>query len=204
MIIAITGTIGSGKSLVSSLLAKLANAEICDTDALCRELLEKDNLGWQGVVQRWGDHYLKNDGTINKPLLREAIFENELTRKELEDILHPHVRALVQSSVSQARKHHRWLIVEIPLLFETGWQEDFDCVITVFAKQSVSLERVVKRDGVTPEQVAKTIASQMDIDKKKSLADYVIDNSEAQEKTIQQVETLYAALRENKTLKKTE
>ncbi len=204
MIIAITGTIGSGKSLVSAILAKLANAVICDTDVLCRELLEKDNPGWQGVVQKWGDRYLNDDGSINKPLLREAIFENELTRKDLEDILHPHVRSRVQARISQARKDQNWLLVEIPLLFETGWQEDFDCVITVFANQTVSLERVVQRDGVSPEQVIKTIASQMDIEMKKKLADYVIDNSEAQEKTARQVEALFAALQENKTLKKTE
>ncbi len=194
MIIAVTGCIGSGKSLVSQTLAKLANAEICDTDVVCRQALEKDEPGWQGVVKTWGDQYLNEDRTINRPLLRSAIFNDEETREKLEEILHPVVRVHVRDRIAQANKSQQNLIVEVPLLFETGWQGDFDVTITVYADARTCIERVVRRDKVSSEQVEKAIASQMDIEIKKTLADHVIDNAGTQRNTVEQVGVLFSTL----------
>ncbi len=202
MIIAITGGIGSGKSSVSRVLAALANAEVCDTDIFCKNQLEKNRSGWLGVVKKWGNLYLNDDGAISRPLLREAIFVDEQKRVELEEILHPLVKNHIKERISKAKRNQKWLLVEIPLLFETGWQNDFDYVITVFAESADCIERVEQRDGVSREQVIRIIASQMDIEEKKRLADYVIDNSGTPSETKSQVEDLFSKLQENKPLKK--
>lgn len=189
MIIAITGSIGSGKSGVAGYLAAISKAEHCDTDALCRELLEKNQPGWRSVVEKWGNRFVERDGSIDRSSLRIAIFEDERLRRELENMLHPHVRKAVNHLYKKLLR--QMLIVEVPLLFEVGWQDDFDCIVTVFAEREVCVQRVMARDAVPAEQAEKVYDSQMDIHEKMNRSDYIIDNSTSLENMQRQVEILY-------------
>jgi dephospho-CoA kinase len=190
VIIAVTGTIGSGKSVVADHLASLLQAEHCDADELCRELMEKDKAGWQQVVARWGDRFLDGSRSIDRVKLREAVFSHTDVRQELEAILHPLVYSHITVMKEKCQENDTALVVEIPLLFETGRQEDFEYVVTVYARPECCIERVMARDSVSREQAMKALDAQMDIDTKVRGSHYVIDNSASPAQTRTQVEDL--------------
>ena len=190
MIVAVTGTIGSGKSVVANHLASLLRAEHSDADELCRELMKKERAGWQQVVARWGDWFLDADRSIDRVKLREAVFNDTDVRKDLEAILHPLVYSYITAMKEECRKNDTTLVVEIPLLFETGRQHDFEYVVTVYARPECCIERVMVRDSVSREQANKALGVQMDIDIKVKGSHYVIDNSSSHAETLTQVEDL--------------
>ena len=134
--------------------------------------------------------FLNQDGNIDRKKLRTAVFENELIRRKLENILHPHVHTHVNDLIKHCKRLQKHVIVEIPLLFEVGWQQNFDYVVTVSAGQQKSIERVVARDSVSTEQVKKILNTQMDITDKAQCSDFVIDNSGSLKNTYAQVDLL--------------
>lgn len=196
MNIAITGNIGSGKSRVAALLVELAEAEHRDTDDICRKLLEHGQPGYNEVVSKWGQRFLDEGGEIDRAELRRTIFNETEIRRQLEAILHPLVREYLQSLFEQCTREGKMLVVEVPLLFETGWHNDFDYCVTVTAPLEEVVERVVKRDGVPADQIRKILAAQMDIAEKVKLSDWVIDNSGSFVKMHTQVVALYKNLKE--------
>ncbi len=177
MNIALTGGIASGKSCVTRSLGNICAAQIFDADTICFELLLKNRPGWHGLCQKWGDRFLDPKGDVDRIALRKAVFSDMKTRHDLENILHPLVRNQIRSIAKDGRRNRELLFFEIPLLFEVGWQGDFDWVITVFAERQERLERICKRDSLSMEEAERIIAAQMDIDKKVELSDSVIDNS---------------------------
>lgn len=188
MIIAITGNIGSGKSVVAKHLARMSGALYSDTDAVCRDLLQKGQPGWSEAMKRLGKEFFKDDGTIDRSRLRTAVFEDDNLRAELEDILHPLVRDHVNNLIYSIKDTNQPLVVEVPLLFEVGWQSDFDYVITVSAPAERAIERVVERDEVSASEVEKVMSTQLDLEKKAQYSDFVIDNSGELDKTLAQIE----------------
>jgi dephospho-CoA kinase len=177
MIIAVTGGIATGKSTVSRLLGRCLGADVLDADLLCRDLLIKGNPGWQDVQQVWGERFMNPQGEIDRILLRNTIFEDGKIRRELEQILHPLVRAEINSAAHRKKMAGEALLVEVPLLFEVGWQEDFDWTVTVFASADCCMQRIVSRDKVTEEDAGRILSAQMPSVCKAFLADSVIDNS---------------------------
>lgn len=194
MVLAVTGVIGSGKSSVARELAHLMGAEYCDTDEVCRDLLGKENKGWQGVIDTWQNAFLDDEKELDRIKLREAIFNNDEIRKKLEAILHPLVREHVVTLIEGCKTSEKHLVVEVPLVFEVGWQGDFDSVITVYADRAICLQRIMDRDGVSLSQAEKSLAAQMDIKEKVKRADYVIDNSGSMENTRIQIGGLFDTL----------
>lgn len=190
MIVAITGCIGSGKSFVARHLATLLQAEHCDTDQVCRRLLEKDEAGWRGVVEHWQKRFVDDNGTIDRVKLRRQVFDDIEVRETLERILHPLVRQYLHELEGRCRQEDTSLVVEIPLLFETAWQDHFEKIVTVAAQPEQCLERVVARDKVSREQARKALEAQMDIAEKMRRSHYVIDNSRTIAETTLQVEEL--------------
>jgi len=197
VIIAVTGSIGSGKSNVARSLARLMQAEHCDTDYICREMMEKEGEGWRRVIATWGQRFQADDDSIDRPKLREAIFNESSVRQELENILHPMVHKHLNDLMSRCKKSGKSLVAEIPLLFETGWQDEFDTVVTVSATRSQCVDRVMKRDRVSRKQANRILDAQMDMEEKIRRADYAIDNSGSEEKTHLQVEALFLDLLNN-------
>lgn len=194
VIIAVTGSIGSGKSIVARELASLMDAEHCDTDLICREMMEKGQEGRRQVVALWGRRFLNDDDSIDRTKLREAIFNDSSIRQGLEEILHPLVREYLHGLIQSCRQTGKPLVIEIPLLFETGWQDEFDVTVNVSAQNHQCIDRVMKRDMVTREQAVKALEAQMDMEEKNRRSHYVIDNSGSMEKTLFQVAALKSDL----------
>lgn len=195
MNVAITGGIGSGKSSVANYLVEKTKSAYCDTDIYCKEILEKGQTGWKAVKAKWGQRFLKSDGLINRPLLRKTIFNDKKVKRDLEDMLHPHVMEYVEIYMEECLNNGQMLIVEVPLLFEVGWQEKFDKTLTVFANTEQCIKRVMNRDGVIADEVEMAIKAQIPLADKVKLSDYVIDNSGSWEATCRHVDKLVRILK---------
>ena len=194
MNIAVTGGMGSGKSLVCKTLAELMGAMRVSADILCRDLLAVGNPGWKGMQEYFSPAFFLEDGQVNRPVLREAIFSDPATREKMDGLLHPLVREELFGLFALADKKGTDLVAEVPLLFEKEWQDDFDYTVVVFAASEICLERVVRRDLVSEEAARQGISSQIPLIDKLSLGDAVIDNSGPLSVTIAQVGKLHRKL----------
>lgn len=197
MIVGVTGGIGSGKSRVASLLGRLLTGIVISADDVCRELLEAGREGYLQFVRSGGTQFLDGDGVINRVKLREKIFADPALRDQLEAILHPLVLERIQAVAEDAPDS--FVIAEVPLLFERGWQDQFDTIIAVFSPRDVVVQRVVDRDRISREDVGKIIAVQMPMEEKNSRADHVIDNSADWQESEKQVVDLAARLKKIKS-----
>lgn len=190
MNIAVTGGMGSGKSGVSQLLCEMLGGRLVSADRVCRDLLAVGHKGWKGLRAIAPPECFLADGQIDRPALRKAIFSDESFRKQVDAVLHPMVREELQDQCRRAVAQAVPFVAEIPLLFEKSWQDDFDCTLLVYASDEICAERIVKRDLVTKAEAMKSIGSQLPIQEKIALADYVVDNSTLFSETARQLEQL--------------
>ena len=186
MNMAVTGSVGSGKGGVSAMIAGLLPAVLVDADAICRELLLPGRMGWQDLRSGWGRVFFDDIGELDRVKLREAVFKESEVRQRLEKLLHPLVQSSLVAHMASAEAEGRHLVAEIPLLFEVGWQDRFDCVVTVYVPPPLARKRTAIRDGVAVSQVESILALQLTPEEKAELADYVIDNSESWSQTVVQ------------------
>jgi dephospho-CoA kinase len=185
--VALTGGIGSGKSLVGEYLEALG-AIVVDSDQLSREVIERGSEGFDSVVAHFGDSILK-DGAVDRSALARIIFDNPEDRKSLEAIIHPRVRARFESIVANAGEGSV-IVNQIPLLVETDGAGRFDLVVTVEADEELRLRRAVGR-GLKEYEVRKRIDSQANDDQRRAIADFVIINNGTKEELLSQVERLW-------------
>jgi len=169
--IALTGGIATGKSTVASLLG-LNGLRIIDADTIAHRILDENSL-W--VSERFGSEFVKN-GKVDRPSLGKIVFADPQAKKELENFLHPKIRAAIEEeSEKQDRLKYPYLI-DIPLFFETASYPIKNSVV-VYTPKILQLERFMKRNGFSEEESLRRIESQMDIEEKKVRATWVIDNS---------------------------
>ncbi|SHO50489.1 dephospho-CoA kinase [Desulfopila aestuarii] len=197
MIIAITGAVGSGKSRVAAMLASALSCDCIDTDMVCRQLLMPEQSGWFELKKQYADRFFADDGQLDRTMLREAVFADPTVRQDLEEILHPRVRQLVAKAAEDVAAKGKYLLVEVPLLFEVGWQEDFDCVVAVYAPTSVCGARTSQRDGVPHQQVESILSLQLSSEEKAKRADLVVNNGGIWAATVLQISHLVRQLESN-------
>ena len=186
-VIALTGGIGAGKSLVANYFFTLG-AQVIDSDQLARNAIERGSVGFDEVVSHFGDEILK-DGDIDRRKLAEIIFSDSKQRNFLESIIHPKV----QQALTDAKKSladDEILIYEIPLLFETNAASRFDLVITVEAPLADRIQRLKER-GLLQSEIEKRIASQATEAQRISIANIVIENSGNEEELLRKVEAIW-------------
>lgn len=195
MLIGVTGGIGGGKSCVARKLAQILAAELFSADDTCRELLELGQPGYQKIISLWGERFLGEHRTINRAKLRKATFADKSIRQQLEAILHPLVRLrLEEANISIGRSG--FIIAEVPLLYECGWQGDFDWIVCVYTPADLAAARVAARDGTSLEEARAIIAVQLVPEVKRERADSVIDNGAELSETEKQVKDLATFLRQ--------
>lgn len=195
-VIAVTGTIGSGKSTFVRLLKELG-AFVVDADQLAREVVEPGADALKEIVVNFGTEVLQEDGSLDRKALGTLIFNAPEKREILEKVLHPKIRERAKDKFQSALNDgHTKLIYEIPLLFETGSDKlGFKSIVTVFANDQICRERILKRNPELSEaQVRSRIKSQLPVEKKIAGADITIDNSttlnELQEKAQRLIDSL--------------
>lgn len=171
--IGLTGGIASGKSTVAAMFADLG-AEVIDTDDIAHELVAPGGPAIAAIAESFGDAVIADDGALDRRLMRQLVFANAGQRHRLEAILHPLIRkaALERSDRSRAP----YVVLVVPLLFETGFDRLVDRTVVVDCPPSLQVERVVERDGVSEDEAHAVIAAQMTREDRRAAADDVIDS----------------------------
>ncbi|MBF0609791.1 MAG: dephospho-CoA kinase [Magnetococcales bacterium] len=189
LIVGITGVMGCGKSTVSRLLAQ-QGAILCDADQLARQAIAPATPGFQQVVERFGQQVVDEHGHIHRPTLAKLAFAHESALTDLEAIIHPQVQRL-QATFLARQPTDSLVVLEIPLLFETGAHHRCDVTLAVVCGCQQE-ERLANRPHGQPAWVKeRMLARQLSENDKKQLADRIIDNSSSLLETQQAVEGLW-------------
>lgn len=191
MVVGLTGNYGMGKSLVLSAFKELG-AEVLDSDEIVSKLL-KDRKVILRIRKILGDRVEMPNGTLDKCEVAKIIFNNSELREKLEALLHPMVLGNIQDSLKRFSGKKRLIVVEVPLLFEGGYQERFDITITVFTTRKTAISRLMK-GGVSRSNALMRLKAQLPIQTKKKQADLLIDNNGTKQETLRQVESIYHRL----------
>ena len=195
--VGLTGGIASGKSTVAAMFQGLG-AALVDTDRLARRAVEPGSPGLARVVESFGPGVLGPDGALDRRGLRRVIFSDPGARARLNAIVHPLVLEMVEAELGRLGEENPGgvALVDVPLLFEVGWQARFACVVLVYVPPRLQVERLMARDQVDRKAAEAALAAQMPIEEKRGLAQFVVDNSGPLQETQRQVEEVYARLRE--------
>lgn len=176
--IGLTGGAGVGKSSAAAFLARVCGGRYLDADQVCRELLRPRAKGWRIFKEAFGGDYLRADQTLDRDLLRRDIFRHEGLRHRLNELVHPLAREVILAQAGRRQPGGYLLnIVEVPLLFEAGWQKDFDRIVVIYADRRTCLERLMRRDNITRPAAETMLAAQWPMAEKILRADHVIDNN---------------------------
>jgi len=174
--VAVTGNVGAGKSAVAEQWAE-AGVPVIGADELARQVVLPGTDGLRAVVAEFGPGALAEDGSLDRARMRARVFTDEAARTRLEAILHPRIRELRKSWLEERRSEgHPMVVAEIPLLFETGGEGDYDLIVVVDAPEEVRLRRLMVTRGLGEGEARRIMASQMDGDRKRDRADFVIHN----------------------------
>ncbi|GKU81536.1 dephospho-CoA kinase [Niallia sp. NCCP-28] len=177
LIVGLTGGIASGKSTVSAYYQSL-NIPVIDADLEARLAVKAGEPAYQKIVEHFGTGILQNDGDINRMKLGEIVFSNEQERLVLNGIVHPDVgRRMDEKQRFAMENGEKVVILDIPLLFENKLNEKVDKTILVYVTEDVQRKRLMERNQLTFEQAIKRIHAQMPLEKKRILADELIDNN---------------------------
>jgi dephospho-CoA kinase len=191
--IALTGGIATGKSHVRSQFEKLG-VPTSDADALARDVVAPGTPGLAEVVRRFGREILDPTNALDRAKLGAVVFADPEARRALEAIIHPRVKAATDRWFASLAESHPFAIADIPLLYETGRDADFDTVIVVATDPETQVRRVIDRDGLTEKEARARLAAQLPIEEKVRRADYVIRTDGSKTDTDRQVEEVHRRL----------
>ena len=175
MKIAITGGIGSGKSLVSDYILKL-NYDVINADKIAKELLLTDENVKAKVIKTFGAESYNEKG-INTKFIAEKVFDNPEELKKLNSFVHPPTIKKIEELSAEILKSKKIVFVESALVYEASLDNLFDYVLLITAEDKLRIERVIKRDKVSEEDVKVRMENQISEKEKRGLADFVIDNN---------------------------
>lgn len=173
-IIGITGGIASGKSFACNIIKKMGYPVI-DADNISRDLSKKGNPCYWAIVNTFGEDYLLENKELDRQKLGKLIFNNPGKKELLNKITHPLILEEINRQISKI--NDGVLFLDIPLLFESKMEFLCEKIICVYVDRSLQIERLMKRDNIDKEFAISKINSQMDLEKKKNLADYVINSN---------------------------
>jgi dephospho-CoA kinase len=195
--VALTGGIATGKSHCLRRIAAQGVPTI-DSDVLAREAVRPGTPGLRAVVARFGNAIVDPGGELDRAALGRVVFADLKARRDLEAIVHPEVFRGIETWFARLQGEPlppRLAVADVPLLFETGYQDRFDRVIVAFCEPDEALRRLMKRDGLSQDEARQRVATQLPIDLKRARADYVIDTSGTTADTDRQVDEVIARLR---------
>jgi len=193
--IAITGGAGTGKSTVARMFKSLG-AEVLDADQAAREAVAVGAPAWQELRRLYGADYFNENGELNRSKLSKLVFADPEERRRLDGLIHPRVEAALQARLAElGRRGAALVLVEVPLLFETGREAAFDRVIVVAAPEALQIRRLRGRDRRGPEEIRGILKAQWPLADKVARADYVVDNGGRRRLTARQVKNIWAELK---------
>jgi len=177
LIVGLTGGVASGKTTVSQVLKK-EGAHIIDADQIARELVQPHGPAWNELVRTFGEEILQGDGSIDRKKLADRVFVDPNQRKLLNQILHPLITEEMDRRTREIgqKNPEAIVVIDAPLLIEVGYHRRADKVMVVVSTQAEQIERLKVRDGINSEEALRILSSQMPVEEKVKLADFVIRN----------------------------
>jgi dephospho-CoA kinase len=179
-------------------------AHIIDTDLIARDVVAPGEPALQEIAAMFGAEVINPDGTLDRAKVRERIIRDPQMRLELNAISHPRILGIVTDRIGEYRctGDGMPIIVDVPLLYESGWDRSFIDSILVYAPVPVQVARLMKRDNLDLRTAELTISAQMGIEEKKKRARHIIDNSGTLAETRTQVEKLFTVLLEEMKMRR--
>ena len=191
--IALTGGIATGKSYVAARLRE-AGVPIVDADVLAREVVTPGSPALAAIRRRFGPDAVRRDGTMDRIRVGQIVFKDKRARLDLEAIIHPAVIKAIQDFFNALPKRTPFAVADIPLVFETGREKEFDAIVVVACPREMQLQRLMERNKLSKADAEKRLAAQLPIDQKVKKATYVINNAGTFEETDAQVDELIKKL----------
>ena len=192
--VALTGGIATGKSHVRARFEKLGVPTV-DADVLARQAVAPGSPGLAAVTARFGRGVLAADGSLDRRKVGAIVFADPEARHDLERIVHPIVQAAMEGWFAALdAERHPFAVADIPLLYETGREREFDAVIVTACDPEMQVRRIVHRDGLTEAEAQQRIAAQLPLEEKVRRADFVIRTDGTVEDTDREVDALHARL----------
>ncbi|MCG7939311.1 MAG: dephospho-CoA kinase [Candidatus Thiodiazotropha lotti] len=174
LVVALTGGIGCGKSAVSTHLESLG-VPIIDADHLAHQLVQPGTPALVDIQNVFGGSVIDNRGCLNRTALRNIVFDKPQQREQLESILHPRIKAAMEAWLKSQTAEY--VVLVIPLLFETGQQTLADRILLVDCYESIQIDRVLQRDKLSRKQIQQIIASQANRQTRLQGANDIIENN---------------------------
>ncbi len=193
----LTGGIAAGKSTVAARW-RLAGAAVIETDKLAHQTLAQGTATYDEIVKAFGKGILNADGSINRAALGEIVFGDEQKRLVLNQVVHPIVRQMWSAALETLEREARGAValVSIPLLYEVGVENQFDCVVAVGCSEQTQLARLAAK-GLTATQARARTRAQWPMQKKMDKADFVIWNDGSHRTLAEQADIIWATIKEN-------
>ncbi|MGC8466496.1 MAG: dephospho-CoA kinase [Acidimicrobiales bacterium] len=196
LVVGLTGSIGSGKTAVSNLLA-LLGAVIIDADLIARDVVSPGSLGLQKIVDHFGSSIIDSAGGLNRSLLADRVFMDPAELAALNSLVHPLVRDVIESRIASVEVDDpaARIVVVLPLLVESGhWKARFDKIIVVDTPDSVVIDRLVRFRGMEYADAVARLRSQASREERRAVADIVIENDGSEEELERRVREVWTCL----------
>jgi len=196
LIVGLTGGVASGKSIVSQIL-KEEGAYLVDADRIARELVQPRGSTCKKLIKAFGKEILQKDGSIDRKKLAVKVFSDPKQRGLLNHILHPRIKKEIRRQLKAiGQKDPKAIVViDAPLLIETGDHREMDKVIVVTSTVAQQMERLKKRAGMDQKEARKIIASQIPTEEKLKAADFVIRNEGSLDETARRTRRVFQELK---------
>jgi dephospho-CoA kinase len=196
LIVGLTGGVASGKTAVSQVL-KEEGAYIIDADQIARELVQPHTPAWNELIRAFGKEILQEDESIHRKKLADKVFADPEKRKLLNEILHPRITEEMNRRTKEIGQEDpdAIIVIDAPLLIEVGYHRKMEKLIVVTSTEAQQIERLKERDGINPDEALRIFASQMALEEKVKLADFVIRNVGSLEETRKRAKEVFNELK---------
>jgi dephospho-CoA kinase len=197
LVAGLTGSIATGKSMVSAAFKDLG-AYIVDADIAARQVVAPGMPAWEKIIRIFGHDILKETGEIDRERLGRLVFNNSIKRSVLEEVVHPEVIRVMDEQIGSIRSDFpdAVVILDVPLLIETGMYKGLSEVIVVYCPEDMQITRLMARDKIGREEALVKVRSQISIEEKRRYATQLIDNSTSKDNTGKQVKHTFERLKE--------
>ena len=190
--VGLTGGIGCGKSTVAKAFVK-RGIPVIDADEISKSLVEPGKPALQEIAEYFGSDVIQADGSLDRAVLKKYVFDDAVALEKLESILHPEIRRQILQRMAQ-ESNAPYVVVDIPLLVEKNYQSLFDRIIVVDCLPQQQIQRVSKRDNLSPDVISKIMQTQANREERLEISTYKLDNTGSLDSLDQQIELLHLQL----------
>lgn len=188
-VIGVTGGVGSGKSVILSILEKEYGAQTILADLVAHDLMEPGAKSYMEIVERFGDSIVQEDGAIDRQKLGSIVFADEKKLEQLNGITHPNVKEEIKRRIAKIRKKGEasMIVLEAALLIESGYEDIYDELWYIYVNRETRYERLKEGRGYTREKTDSIMNNQLSEEEFRAHAQVIIDNSYDIEQTKKQI-----------------